>query len=135
QAAPGSHQMTVDEIIDGDTLTLSTDTVQNGFPPEPRLRVRLVGIDTPEVYPEYECYGDEAESELARLAPVGSQVWVMTDVEPQDRYDRWLLYLWTGDGTFVNLALVEGGFAEAVRIGANDAWYDELRSAENAASS
>src|SRR5690606_23586074 len=53
QAAPGSHQMTVDEIIDGDTLTLTTDTVQNGFPPEPRLRVRLVGIDTPEVYPEY----------------------------------------------------------------------------------
>ena len=134
QLAPGSHQMTVDDIIDGDTLTLSSHTVTNGFPPEPQLRVRLIGIDTPEVYPEYECYGDEAEAELARLAPIGSSVYVMPDADPQDDYGRWLLYLWTEDGTFINLALVEGGFAEAIRVGANDAWYDDLRAAENAAS-
>ncbi|MGV3712959.1 thermonuclease family protein [Pseudolysinimonas sp.] len=46
-----------------------------------------------------------------------------------------MLYLWTDDGTFVNLALVEGGFAEAIRVGANDSWYDELKGAERDADS
>jgi micrococcal nuclease len=125
-APADAQEMTVVDITDGDTLRLrdGTGAVEN---------VRLVGVDTPEVYPEYECFGDEAEAELLRLAPVGSTVLVVADLDPFDDYDRLLLYLWNDDGTFINLALVEGGFAEAIRVAPNDLYFDELRAAEDAA--
>lgn len=121
-----AQQMTVVDITDGDTLRLrdANGAVEN---------VRLVGIDTPEVYPQYECFGDEAEAELLRLAPAGSTLLVDPDIDPFDDYDRLLLYLWNGDGTFINLALVEGGFAEAIRVAPNDLYFDELLAAEDAA--
>lgn len=119
-------EMTVVDITDGDTLRLrdGSGAVEN---------VRLVGIDTPEVYPEYECFGDEAEAEMLRLAPIGSTLRVDPDIDPFDDYDRLLLYLWNDDGTFVNLALVEGGFAEAIRVAPNDRHFDDLLAAESAA--
>jgi micrococcal nuclease len=126
-AAPAdAQQMTVVDITDGDTLRLR----DAGGGTE---NVRLVGIDTPEVYPEYECFGDEAEAELLRLAPIGSTLLVDPDIDPFDDYDRLLLYLWNDDGTFINLALVEGGFAEAIRVAPNDLHFDELLAAEDAA--
>lgn len=118
--------MQVVSVTDGDTLRLNVDGGRYE-------NVRLIGIDTPEVYPDYECYGDEAETELLRLAPIGSTLRVAADVDPYDDYDRALLYLWNSDGVFINLALVEGGYAEAIRVAPNDAWYDELLAAENAA--
>jgi micrococcal nuclease len=125
-APPDAQEMTVVDVTDGDTLRLrdGSGATEN---------VRLVGIDTPEVYPVYECYGDEAEAELLRLAPVGSTLLVDPDLDPFDDYDRLLLYLWNDDGTFVNLALVEGGFAEAIRVAPNDLYFDDLRAAEDAA--
>jgi micrococcal nuclease len=124
----GADEMVVVDVTDGDTLRLrdATGATEN---------VRLIGIDTPEVYPEYECFGDEAETELRRLAPIGSTLRVATDDDPFDDYDRLLLYLWNDDDVFVNLALVEGGFAEAIRVQPNDLHFDTLRAAEDAAAS
>ena len=121
-----AEPMTVASVHDGDTLNLrdATGRVET---------VRIIGVDTPEIYPEYECFGDEATAELERLAPVGSTLRVTTDDDPFDDYDRLLLYLWNDDDVFVNLALVEGGFAEAIRVAPNDAYFDELRAAEDAA--
>jgi micrococcal nuclease len=126
--------MTVVSVHDGDTLTLQTDSpdgviVYSSAP----VIVRLIGIDAPEVYPEYECYGDEATAELKRLAPVGSTLLIAHDVGLTDRYDRSLFYLWTDDGTFVNLSLVDDGFAEAIKVKPNVAHFDELKDAETAA--
>lgn len=120
-----AQQMTVVDITDGDTLRLrdGSGAIET---------VRLVGIDTPEVYPEYECFGDEAEAELLRLAPIDSTLLVAADLDPFDDYDRLLLYLWNEDGAFINLALVEGGFAEAIRVAPNDRYFDELLAAEDA---
>ena len=127
----GALRMEVISITDGDTLRLRTD--ETGGPVEAgvTLDVRLIGIDTPEVYPTYECYGDEAEAELARLA--GDTVYITDDQDLTDDYGRTLLYLWSVDGTFINLELVEGGFAEAIRVAPNDAFYDDLRAAEDRA--
>ena len=60
-AASADGTGTVTGITDGDTLRLDVDGVE--------LRVRLVGIDTPEVYPDVECFGPEAEDALAAFAP------------------------------------------------------------------
>jgi micrococcal nuclease len=127
----GALEMTVVSITDGDTLKLRTDETGGPVPAGETITVRLIGIDTPEVYPEYECYGDEAEAELTRLA--GDTVYVTDDEDVTDDYGRTLLYLWSVDGTFINLELVEGGFAEAIRVQPNDAFYDDLRAAEDRA--
>jgi endonuclease YncB( thermonuclease family) len=115
-------------VHDGDTLFLDPD---GGGSSE--LKVRLIGIDTPELRPEVECYGLEARDRLRALLPEGAAVWVAEDAGPLDQYGRSLLYLWTGDGDFVNLLLVREGYASAVDIAPNDAYWPELRAAERAA--
>lgn len=122
----GAESMTVVSVHDGDTLRLRDRTGAEE-------NVRIIGVDTPEVYPDYECFGDEATDALARLAPVGAELRVATDVDAFDRYDRLLLYLWTADGRFVNLALVADGYAEAIRVGDNDRYFPLLREAEGEA--
>ncbi len=116
---------TVVSITDGDTLRLEVDGRE--------LRVRLIGIDTPEVFPEVECFGPEAEAALAALAPPGSTIGFTYDRDPRDQYDRELLYLFAADGTSINLELVEQGFARAVLFEPNDRYWNELRAAERAA--
>lgn len=113
---------TVASIVDGDTLRLTVDGND--------VRVRLIGIDTPEVYPDIECFGPEASAALAELAPVGSHVTFTYDVDPRDRFDRELMYLFTLDGVFINAALVEQGFATAVLFEPNDRHWNELRALE-----
>ena len=120
----------VRHVHDGDTLFLQpTGTAARAD----ELKVRLVGIDTPEVQPSVECFGDEARQALSELLPDGSTVWYTYDVEPFDRFDRALLYVWAADGTFINLELIEQGYAEAVRIGDNDRYWPELKAAEDRA--
>jgi micrococcal nuclease len=116
----------VNYVHDGDTLFIKTKTDDN-------LKVRLLGINTPEVGANLECYGDEATQALRDLAPENSTVWVLPDRESFDQYGRSLLYLWQPDGTFINLSLVEQGYAETMFIGDNRKYESEIQSAEDAA--
>jgi micrococcal nuclease len=117
-------------VYDGDTLYLQPDGTCSR---KDEITVRLIGIDTPELRPEVECFGIEARDHLRALLPEGSAVWIAGDRGPLDRYDRSLLYLWTEDGDFVNLDLVENGYATAVRISPNEAHWPQLQAAESAA--
>ncbi|MBH0024692.1 thermonuclease family protein [Salinibacterium sp. SWN248] len=119
---------TVNYVHDGDTLYL-----QNG---SAELKVRLIGLDTPELSSQQnpdaeECYGIEARELLRDFLPEGTAVWAAEDREPEDRYGRSLLYVYLQDGTFVNLAMVELGAAEALKVGLNDRYWPELRDAED----
>lgn len=82
----------VTAVVDGDTIRVET------LGGRELGRVRLLGIDAPEVAhpPEpAECYADQATALLEDLAPVGSTVELVTDSsEPnRDRYDRLLRYV------------------------------------------
>ena len=94
---------------DGDTLWLSGVG-----------KVRLIGIDTPEVFGRAECYGRQASAFLRRLLPIGSRVSYSLGVEGRDRYGRALAYLYADDGRFVNLLLVKRGYAHPLTIPPND---------------
>lgn len=108
----------VARIVDGDTIEL-----QNG------TRVRYIGIDTPEVHPTRDCYGNEASDKNAELV-LGKKVRLLTDVSNTDKYDRLLRYVYLTDGTFVNEALVRQGYAHARSYPPDVSEQETLREAE-----
>ena len=95
-------------VIDGDTFIL-----------EDQQRVRMIGINAPEVYNrthrhQGEPYGKDAKRSLVRLIE-GQEVDLRAGAEPFDRFGRRLAYVYLDDGTFVNRKLVEDGQAETFR--------------------
>jgi len=117
---------TVISVHDGDTLHLSTSTDDD-------VTVRLIGLDTPEVGDNLECYGDEATVILEKLAPVGSTVWALADGGTEDKYGRSLYYLFNDEGVLINVELVRRGAGETLLISDNDRYWDELEVAEGEA--
>jgi micrococcal nuclease len=100
-------------------------------------RVRLIGIDTPESVDRSRpvmCFGKEASAHLGRLLPPGTPVRLVRDVEARDRYDRLLAYVYrASDGRFINLAMVQDGFADQYRFPPNLQHTRQLRAAAGAA--
>ena len=119
----------VREITDGDTFKAETGRGVE--------RVRMIGIDTPEVDhngPDDECFGEEASDYLAALID-GDLVWLTFDSECDDQYDRTLAYVHTMAG-FVQRSVLQAGMATAYRVlpntsfsGLFDADESEARSA------
>ena len=93
-------------VIDGDTIVVRSDSGR-GF------KVRLIGIDTPEVFGGLECGGKEASASMKRLAPRGRHVRVYGDPtqDRRDRYGRLLAYVKTRGGPQLNIAQVRRGLA------------------------
>jgi micrococcal nuclease len=118
----GSTEAVVEYVHDGDTVFL-----------EDGRKVRLLGVDTPEIGEHAECYGDEATALLRSLLPEGAHVRVLGDVQPLDQYGRSLLFVYTDAGTLVNLELIEQGAAEAVVLEPNLLFADLLERAEDTA--
>jgi micrococcal nuclease len=110
-AAPEAGLATarVTKHTDGDTLWLS----EIG-------KVRLIGVDTPEVYGHVECFGRQASDFVARLLPIGSAVSFRLGVDPRDRYGRALAYVYLRDGRMLNMLLVRRGYAQPLTIPPND---------------
>jgi endonuclease YncB( thermonuclease family) len=101
--AAGSAIARIDHVADGDTVDLT-----NG------ARVRLVQIDTPEVYFTPECYGVQASAITKRLLPPGTPVRLQPEpaTDLVDEYGRLLRYVVRArDGLNVNVYLVKVGAA------------------------
>ena len=103
---------TVERVVDGDTLLLS-----NG------IRVRLMGVDTPEtVKPnsEVEPFGPEATAFTKQaIAQNENRVYIRLDCDRFDKYGRNLAFVYLGesDGSdvfFLNEELVRAGLAKAI---------------------
>src|SRR5262249_2470839 len=101
--APVAHVYRIARVVDGDTVYLT-----NG------VKIRLVQIDTPEVYFGAECWGHQASAETGRLLPVGTLVRLAPEpaTDSPDRYGRLLRYVFrVRDGLNVNVFLVRHGDA------------------------
>ena len=93
----------VGHVADGDTVDLA-----NGG------RVRLVQIDTPEVYGSPECYGKQSSAITKRLLPPGTLVRLTREpaTDSADSYGRLLRYVTrVRDGLEINVHLVRIGAA------------------------
>ncbi len=96
-------------IIDGDTFIL-----------ENNLRVRMIGVDAPEIsHRRYkkkgELYGDEAKTHLKALIEKKEVTLKSGGNDEYDRFGRRLAYVYLPDGSFVNHLMVQDGYAEAYR--------------------
>lgn len=136
-AAPGCAEpargplVLVERVIDGDTFD-----ARDG---DRRVRVRLIGIDTPELH-------DSAKRQaqirrgwdaavIARLARAahaaarrlldGRRVRLEFDVERRDRYGRLLAYVWQDD-LLVNAELLRQGHARRLTIPPNVRYADRF---------
>jgi endonuclease YncB( thermonuclease family) len=117
-ARPSATLARVDHIADGDTLTLTN-----------KRRVRLVQIDTPEVYFHPECYGRRASRIAKRMLPPGTLVRLSPEAATDrvDRYRRLLRYVVRArDGVDVNVQLVRVGAAAPYFYGGRRGRYSRL---------
>ena len=110
------HQVgRVTKVVDGDTIDVR---LASG----PVARVRLVGIDTPEVYGGVQCGGKKASASLKRLLPLGTRVKLASDPtqDRRDRYGRLLRYVTkSATGVDMNRVQLNRGWAR-VYVYAND---------------
>jgi micrococcal nuclease len=116
-----SEAVLVRYAVDGDTI----DVAAIG-------RVRLLGIDAPEIGRAYDTSEPFAEAARQRLAGLVTARWVRLEYERaarRDKYDRRLAYVFLETGTFVNEVLVREGLAR-VSARAALARLGELQKAE-----
>jgi endonuclease YncB( thermonuclease family) len=97
-----SEALLVRSVVDGDTIDVATVG-----------RVRLLGIDAPEIGRGFDTsapFGREARDRLTQLV---LHRWVRLEQEGAtlDVYNRHLAYVLTEDGQFVNATLVREGLA------------------------
>ncbi len=118
----------VKRVVDGDTIQL-----ENGE------RVRLIGIDTPEMHESDKLYRDSQRThqdtrtikalgrrayEFTKTLVEGKRVSLEFDVEKYDKYDRLLAYVYLKDGTFINAEIVKQGYASLLTIPPNVKYAD-----------
>ena len=119
----------VAKVVDGDTLKLETGE-----------RVRLIGIDTPEMHDSEKLYRDSRKSgtNIEDIKALGRKAYAFTrnlvenkrvrlefDVEKYDKYKRLLAYVYLkDDNAFVNAKIVEEGFASLLTIPPNVKYAD-----------
>jgi micrococcal nuclease len=106
----------VASITDGDT-----------FRCEGGRRVRLLLIDTPEM--GQGGFGGAARDALAELLPIGEEVTLETDIDPEDQYGRTLAYVLLPDGRIANEEILRQGFGVVYVFPPNVEHVDRFRAA------
>lgn len=106
---PYVYKAVCTRVIDGDTVQLVIDV---GFYLKAEHRIRLLGVDTPELNDK-----DESKRELAKKAKarveellLGETVFVQTS--KADSFGRWLGIITLPDGRNLGTVLIQEGLAE-----------------------
>lgn len=119
----------VARVVDGDTIDVDVE----GAP----VRLRLIGIDTPEtVDPRkpVECFGREASARAKELLKDGL---VRVETDPTqgrfDEYGRTLAYVYFPDGTSFNNEMIAEGYAHEYTFRYPYKYQTEFKAAERSA--
>jgi micrococcal nuclease len=118
------------ETVPGQSCVVSTVTDGDTFRCRGDLRVRMIGMDSPEA--GQTPYGASARAALYRLLPPGSIVRLELDLAPTDRYGRTLAYVWA-DTSLVNEMIVREGWAVLLTVPPNVKYAERLQRAQKEA--
>ncbi|MFH1752755.1 MAG: thermonuclease family protein [Candidatus Omnitrophota bacterium] len=127
----------VRRVVDGDTLKMSDNE-----------RVRLIGVDTPEMHHSNKLIRDSKNSgkDIKTIQALGARAYEFTkdlclhkrvrfeyDVVRRDKYGRLLAYVYLEDGTFVNAKIIEEGYGQIMTIPPNVKHADLFKELEKQA--
>jgi micrococcal nuclease len=128
QSAP--PPASVINVVDGDTVDVQ---LEDGT----TERIRLIGIDTPEVLDPrtpVQCFGREASAHAHELLD-GQAVGIEFDPSQGERdiYGRLLAYVWLSDGRNLGEVMIADGFAHEYTYDQPYAYVDAFRAAQDLA--
>ena len=114
-------------MVDGDTVDVR-------FGDGNVERLRLIGMDTPEVVDPrkpVQCFGREASRHAHELLD-GQSVSIETDPSQGDRdiYDRYLAYIWLPDGRNFGEVMIGDGYAHEYTYRFPYEYQDEFKAAQ-----
>ena len=103
-----TYNAEVIKVYDGDTITVNIDL---GFGIiKSQTKIRLLGIDTPELRGEEREAGLEAKKALMDLI-MGKTVTIVTEKDKTGKYGRYLGTIFL-DNTNINLWMLDHGYAK-----------------------
>ena len=126
-AVPATYRdATVTNVVNGELVEVSL--------PGGAARVRLIGIDAPEVVGPgelFQCYGAEATSRAGELL-AGQSVRLELDASQgeRDAAGNLLAYVWLQDGSMYNARMIAEGFALERSGAAAYRWQGQFQAAE-----
>lgn len=126
------YEAVVQRIIDGDTIKVVLN--------EKVVKVRLIGIDTPEDKLNKKAFQDSKKSGIdteviiehgkkatqfiKTVIKKGDIIYLEYDVQRYDIYGRLLAYVYLQDGRMLNEILIAEGYANLMTIPPNIKYYD-----------
>ncbi len=135
----GTTPCKVVRVVDGDTFHCTLSSGEE-------VKVRLVGIDTPESTDNPKARRDAERSGQSlehitrmgklsaeftkRMLPTGETVYLEFDVQKTDKYGRLLAYVWLSDGRMLNEVIVREGYAMVYTIPPNVKYQERLLQAQ-----
>ncbi len=100
-----TYKATIPRVVDGDTVEASVDL---GFGITSKMKLRLLGVNTPEIVGDQREKGLEAKHWL-EVVVKDRDVVVQTVKDKKDKYGRYLAVIWL-DGESINDNLVSMGY-------------------------
>lgn len=111
----GVGRVTLARAVDGDTAHFYTT---NGT----YIKVRFLGVDTPESTMEKEAWGKAASNFTKNMLNNASVIVLEREEQVTDTYGRYLAFVWC-DGVLMNLELVQNAYSNA-KLSSSSKYYD-----------
>ncbi len=112
-------------VVDGDTYVIKIK--------DEDYKVRLIGVDTPEsvapsTYSKNNTEEGKTVSDIVKSTlQEGDTVYCEFDVNPQDKYNRYLCYVYFADGTtMIQDWLLSNGYAQVMTVQPNSKYADHF---------
>ena len=107
--------------VDGDTAYFKSGSNT--------IKVRFLGIDTPEIYSGVEPWGKAASNHTSKRLREAKQIVLEAEGVRIDTYDRYLAFVWV-DGVLLNLELVQQAYT-GVSLSSRSKYFEIFTDVEN----
>ena len=121
----GVEKVTLARGIDGDTAHFYT---QDGT----YIKVRFLGVNTPESTYEEEPWGKEASLFTSQILYNAKTIVIESEGNIKDTHGRYLAFVWA-DGVLVNLELIQNGYSNS-KLSSSSKYFDAFYETEYAIS-